>query len=129
MNKLSSDEQQTLNDARDRIKNGYTFTQADLRDKIAQNDSDLASFDTARHRINTARTWLWAIWLIPFAFLVLIALLCGRNWISRLAWGLAVLFVTSLVIYIAVTVTYSHVAEPRLAQELFHPRSTRAYQP
>jgi hypothetical protein len=32
-----------------------------------------------------------------------------------LAWGLAVLFVTSLAIYIAVTVTYSHVAEPRLA--------------
>ncbi len=115
VNKLSSDEQQTLNDARDRIKNGYTFTQADLRDKIAQNDADLNNLDTVRHRINTARTWLWALWLIPFAFLVIIALLCGRNWISRLAWGLAVLFVTCLVIYIAVTVTYSHVAEPRLA--------------
>ena len=121
VNKLSSDEQQTLNDARNNIKNGYTFTQADLRDKIAQNNSDLNNFDTARHRINTARTWLWAIWLIPFAFLVLIALLCGRNWTSRAFWGLGVLFFTSLAIYIAVTVTYSHVAEPRLTQEIFHP--------
>jgi hypothetical protein len=119
--KLGSKNAQTLEDMRDRIKNGYTFTQADLRDKIAQNDSNLNNFDTARHRINTARTWLWALWLIPFAFLVLIALLCGRNWISRLAWGLGVLFVTSLAIYIAVTVTYSHVAEPRLTQEIFHP--------
>ena len=52
--------------------------------------------------------------MIPFASLIIIALLCGRNWISRLAWGLAVLFVTSLIIYIAVSVTYSHAAAPRL---------------
>ena len=51
---------------------------------------------------------------------MLIALLCGRNWISRLAWGLGVLFVTSLAIYIAVTVTYSHVVGPRL-ELVFHP--------
>jgi hypothetical protein len=115
VNKLGSDNEQTLNDARDRIQNGYTITETDLTDKIAKTDSDLNNFDTVRHRINTARTWLWTIWLIPFAFLVIIALLCGRNWISKLVWGLAVLFVTSLAIYIAVTVTYSHVAEPRLA--------------
>jgi len=114
VDKLGSDQEQTLNDARDRIKNGYTVTEADLRDKIAETDADLNNLDTVRHRIDTATTWLWTLWLIPFAFLVIIALLCGRNWISRLAWGLAVLFVTSLAIYIAVTVTYSHVAGPRL---------------
>ena len=68
-----------------------------------------------RHRIDTGTTWLWAFWLLLFVFLILIAILCGRNWISRLAWGLAVLFVTSLIIYIVVSVTYSHAAEPRLA--------------
>jgi hypothetical protein len=121
LDKLGSKNAQTLNDSRDRIKNGYTLTQADLRDKISQNRADLNNFDTARHRINTARTWLWALWLIPFAFLVLVALLCGRSWIGRAFWGLGALFVTSLAIYIAVTVTYSHVAEPRLTQEIFHP--------
>jgi hypothetical protein len=121
MNKLGSDQEQTLDDARDRIQNGYTITEIDLTDKIAETDADLNNFDTVRHRINTARTWLWALWLIPFAFLVLIALLCGRNWISRAFWGLGVLFVTSLAIYIAVTVTYSHVAEPRLATGILDP--------
>ena len=121
VDKLGSDQEQTLNDARDRIKNGYTVTEADLRDKIAETDADLNNLDTVRHRIDTATTWLWTLWLIPFAFLVIIALLCGRNWISRLAWGLAVLFVTSLVIYIAVTVTYSHVAAPRLENGVLDP--------
>jgi hypothetical protein len=119
--KLGSKNAQTLEDVRGWIKNGYTLTQADLTDKIAKTNTDLNNFDAARHRINTARTWLWALWLIPFAVLVLIALLCGRNWISRAFWGLGALFVTSLAIYIAVTVTYSHAVEPRLAQELFHP--------
>ena len=114
MNKLGSDHEQTLNNARSRINSGYTITETDLRDKIAKTDAELNNFDTVRHRINTARTWLWTLWLIPFAFLIIIALLCGRSWTSKLAWGLAVLFVTSLAIYIAVTVTYSHVAEPRL---------------
>jgi len=119
--KLGSKNAQTLEDARNRIKNGYTFTQADLRDKISQNSADLNNFDAARHRINSASTWLWALWLIPFAVLILIALLCGRSWINRAFWGLGILFVTALAIYIAVTVTYSHVVEPRLAQEIFHP--------
>lgn len=121
LDKLSIDKQQTLNDARDIIKTGYTLTEADLTDKIANSDGDLASFDAARHNINTARTWLWALWLIPSVLLVLIALLCGRNWISKAFWGLGVLFVTSLIIYIAMKITYSQAVEPRLTQELFHP--------
>ena len=114
IDKLDSDQKQTLNDARGWIKNGYTVTEADLRDKIAETDADLDNLDAVRHRIDTGTTWLWALWVIPFASLIIIALLCGRNWISRLAWGLAVLFVTSLIIYIAVSVTYSHAAAPRL---------------
>ncbi len=119
--KLGSKNAQTLEDMRGWIKNGYTLTQADVRNEIAKNNGDLASFDTARHRINTVRTWLWALWLIPFAVLILIALLCGRNWLSRAFWGLGTLFVTSLAIYIAVTVSYAHAVEPRLTRDLFHP--------
>jgi hypothetical protein len=57
---------------------------------------------------------VWTLWLIPFAFLVFIGLLGGRNWRSKLAWGLTVLFITSLAIYICTSVVYSHVGEPRL---------------
>ncbi len=61
MDKLDSDQEQTLNDARGWIKDGYTVTEADLRDNIAETDSDLNNLDTMRHRIDTARTWLWAL--------------------------------------------------------------------
>lgn len=114
MDRLDSDEEQDLADARGWVKSGYTVTEADLRDRISETDTDLDSFDNVRHRIHNSRTWLWTLWLVPFAFLIIIALLCGRSWISRLAWGLAVLFLTCLFIYIATAVTYSHVAEPRL---------------
>ena len=119
--KLSSNDAQSLNDARDKINKGYTITETDLTDKIAKTDADLNSFNTARHRIHTATTWAWAVWLLLFLVLVPIAFLCGRSWIGRLVWGLGVLFVTSLAVYIAVALTYSHAAEPRLAQEVFHP--------
>jgi hypothetical protein len=112
--KLGSDNSQTLDDARGWIKNGYTLTETDLRDKISDTDEDLNSFDTVRHRIDSTRAWVWTLWLIPFAFLVFIGLLGGRNWRSKLAWGLTVLFVTSLAICICTSVVYSHVGEPRL---------------
>lgn len=112
--KLGSDGEQTLDDVRGWIKNGYTLTETDLRDKISDTDSDLNTFDTVRHRIDSTRSWLWTLWLIPFALLVFIGLLGGRHWASKLAWGLTVLFITSLAIYIGTSVVYSHVGEPRL---------------
>lgn len=111
---LGSEDEQTLDDVRGWIKNGYTLTEADIRDEISDSDLSLDSFDRARHRINSARTWLWTLWLIPFAVLVLIGLLGGRRWTSRLVLALAVLFFTSLVIYICTSVVYSHVAVPRI---------------
>ena len=119
--KLGNDGRQTLDDARGWIKDGYTLTETDLRDKISDINSgwaagilDLNTFDTVRHRIHSTRAWVWTLWLIPFAFLVFIGLLGGRNWRSKLAWGLTVLFITSLAIYICTSVVYSHVGEPRL---------------
>ncbi|HUV51711.1 MAG TPA: hypothetical protein VMW64_01375 [Dehalococcoidia bacterium] len=119
--KLDSEDEQTLKDVRGYIKNGYAVTEADLRDKIAENDSNLNDFDNARHRINGARTWLWTFWLIPFAFLVLIAFLCGRNWVSRAVCGLAVLFFTALIVYICTAAIFALVAEPRLEEGAFDP--------
>jgi len=110
--KLSSDGQQNIDDVRDWIGNGYTLTEADLRDRIS-NEDDLNSFDDARDWINTARTWLWALWLIPVIFLIAIGFLGGRNWKSRLMWALCVLFVCSLIICVAVAISYSHEAKSK----------------
>ena len=121
LDELDSEDEQTLADVRGYIKNGYTVTEADLRDEIGENDSNLDDFDNVRHRINGARTWVWTLWLIPFAFLVLIAFLCGRNWVSRAVWGLSVLFFTALIIYICTAATFALVAEPRLEEGAFDP--------
>ncbi len=112
--KLGSEDAQTLYDIRDWIKNGYTLTEIDLRDKISDSETDLDTFDTVRHRIDSTRSWVWTLWLIPFALLIFIGLLGGRHWISKLVWGLTVLFITSLVLFITTSVVYSHVGEPRL---------------
>ena len=121
LNKLNSDDEETLNDVRGWINDCYTLTETDLRDKISDTDSDLNTFDTVRHRIDSTRTWLWTLWLIPFALLVFIGLLGGRNWASKLAWGLMVLFLTSLIICVATVVTYQFVAEPRLDEGVLDP--------
>ena len=121
LNRLNIDDEETLNDIRGWIDDGYTLTKADIEDEINDSETSLESFDTARHRIDSARTWLWTLWLIPFALLVFIGLLGGRNWASKLAWGLMVLFLTSLLICVATVVTYQFVAEPRLEDGLFDP--------
>lgn len=121
LNRLDSDDEETLNDVRGWINDGYTLTESDIEEKINDSDMSLESFDTVRHRIDSARTWLWTLWLIPLALLVFIGLLGGRNWASKLAWGLMVLFITSLLICIATVVTYQFVAEPRLEDGLLDP--------
>jgi hypothetical protein len=121
LDELDSEDEQTLADVRGYIKNGYTVIEADLRDEIGENDSDLDDFDNMRRNINTARTWLWTLWLIPLAFLIIIAFLCGRNWVSRAVWGLSVLFFTALIIYICTAATFALVAEPRLEEGAFDP--------
>jgi hypothetical protein len=100
------------------IESGYTVTETDLREAIADTEEDLRSFDDVRRWIATGRTWLWTLWLIPFLLLLCIGLLGGRSWTSRLAWALAVLLLTSLTFYIVTAVTYSRVAEPRIEEAI-----------
>lgn len=121
LDNLDSDDQQTLEDIRGWIASGYTVTEADLREAISDTEEDFDSFDDARHWVGTGRTWLWALWLIPLIFLIAIGFLGGRSWKSRLAWALAVLFITSLAVYIATVVAYAAVGEPGLQEIMLDP--------
>jgi hypothetical protein len=114
LDELDSDGEENLEDVRGWIKSGYTVTETDLREAIADSEEDLSSFDDARHWIATGRTWLWVLWLVPFVILLFIGLLGGRNWRSKLLWALAVLLVSSLVVYIATAVIYSQIVGPRV---------------
>ena len=118
---LGSDGEDTLEDIRGWIESGYTVTEADLREAISETGEGLNTFDDIRHWAGTVRSWLWALWLIPFILLLSIGFLGGRSWKSRLAWALAVLFITSLAGYIAAGLTYSNIGEPRIQEIMLDP--------
>ncbi|MDD5093966.1 MAG: hypothetical protein PHV74_06260, partial [Dehalococcoidia bacterium] len=109
---LNSDEEETLEDIRGWIADGYTVDQTDLRDAISDKESDLDSFDDARSAIHSVRKWLWVIILIPFIVLIAIGFLAGRDWKGRVLWAFTTLFIASLIIYVALTVAYSHSIKP-----------------
>jgi hypothetical protein len=113
-----------LDRARDLIVNGNTITEEDLREFISDDpDTELQGFDETRQWIHNVRTWLWALWLVPILLLIAIGLLGGRNWRSKLAWALAVLFITCLVAFIALAVIQSNVIDEH-AQTLIGDPST-----
>ena len=104
---------QFLDKTRNFIAEAADLTEEDLQQSVADAlDTDVETLEDARQAIDTAietrdriatfRTWIWVLWLIPALLLLLIALLGGRTWRSRLVWALAVLFITSLMIFIAV---------------------------
>jgi len=107
---LDSDDEESLEDVREWIAGGYTVDEADLREEIEE--EDLESFDDARRWVDIGRNFVWILWLLPLALLIPVGFLGGRNWRSRLMWSLASLFIISLVICIAVSVTYSTAVDP-----------------
>ncbi len=118
--RLDADATETLNDVRGWIKNGYTVTDADVRKWISEDggEEDLAQLDNVRHWLGLAKTWLWTIWLLPLLLLVAIGFLGGRNWRSKLLWGLIPLLVVSLLVFIAAGPVYSSVAPPLLEEAI-----------
>jgi hypothetical protein len=104
---------QFLDKTRDFIAEVDELTEEDLQQSVADAlDTDVETLEDARQTIDTVietrdeiatfRTWVWVFWLIPAVLLLLIALLGGRTWRGRLLWALAVLFITSLMIFVAV---------------------------
>ncbi|MFC1847893.1 hypothetical protein ACFLXV_01085, partial [Chloroflexota bacterium] len=114
LDELDIDERDTLEDVRGWIENGYIFTETDLREAISDDDEDLRPLDEARRWTGTARTWLWFPWLAYFLILASIGLLGGRNWRSRLAWSLSVMFFTSLILLVFLGLIYPIAWEPRI---------------
>ncbi len=114
MEKLDTEGTDALQDARGWIRDGYTVTESDLRDAVSDSGDDLRSFDDARHWAHTGRTLLWVAWPGLFLLLLVVGVLGGRNWPSRLAWALVVLFLASLTFYIVTGAVYSTVGKSRL---------------
>ena len=117
LDELEPDDEDQLNDVRDWIGNDYTLTHEDIRDEITDEGRDteaLDSFDDSRESIDTFRSWLWALWILPIVFLIGIGFLAGREWRGRSIWALGVLFGVSLVILISVSAIYSTAGESEI---------------
>lgn len=104
---LGEDMASTVDSARDFI----VVDHGQITEKNFNDSNDTKEFDNVRHTIHTVKMWLWAPWLIAILLLVAIGFLCGRNWKSRLLWALSVLFVTSLILVIALAVARTYVPE------------------
>ena len=103
-----------LEDIRDWLGNGYTFTQQDLEDEM--DEDELEGFNDSRNFIDSVRGWLWILWLIPILLLVAIGYLGGHNWRTRSIWALTAMLLASLVVLIAVSLTYSSAVKPEVEE-------------
>jgi hypothetical protein len=115
---LDSDGLEALEDAREWIRDGFTATEADLREEIFDAGDDPETLDDVRRGLHTARAWLGPVWLAPFLLLIAAGMLGGRSWPGRLAWALVPLFVTALIFYIVTGAVYSGAGRPRLEESL-----------
>jgi hypothetical protein len=101
-------------DIRDLIKNGRIFTEEDLLEQLSEESEGVENLDRARGWIHTGRTLLWLLWLLPVLLLVGIGFLGGRTWKERVGWAFAVLLFSSLIVYIAISLIYSHAVAPNV---------------
>jgi hypothetical protein len=115
---LDSDGLEALEDAREWIRDGFTATEADLREAIEDAGDDPQTLDDARRRLHTARAWIGLVWPVPFLLLIAVGALGGRSWPGRLAWALVPLLVTALIFYIVTGAVYSGAGRPRLEESL-----------
>lgn len=111
MEEIDPSDKDTFNDLRFYLGNGYTIDEKDIRENISDSEEDRESFDDTRDIVDTARTWLWTLWIIPIILLIAIGFIYGRKWKERFIWALAVLFVTSLILCITTQVVHSCVVD------------------
>jgi hypothetical protein len=111
---MSADSVQDLQDVRGWIHNGYTFDQDDMREAMSDDPNGLQNFDDVRHWISVGRTLLWVLWVVPFVILIGIGFLGGRGWKTRAAGPLVILFFVSLVMFLGVMLTWSQWGESEI---------------
>jgi hypothetical protein len=114
---LSDDQFLQLQDAREILRDGFTYTSADFREDIGNEDPEaLDGLDTARSSFKTFDDLKFVIYGVWLVLLVGIGFLGGRQWWSRLAWAALPLFIASLFLFIATGPVYTSMAEPAIEQ-------------
>jgi hypothetical protein len=115
---LSVQEKESWERMRSIIKNGYTFTDGDLRKLITQNKPENEwqwnELTTFRQVMAAIRNWSWFLWLVSFATLLVIGMLGGKTWRSKTIYAMVVLLMVSLFVLAVNSVTYSNIVQPAI---------------
>ena len=104
-----------LDDIHDFLSDRWSYTHQDLRDDIREFDQEtLDDFDQGRDYFSLARTFRYLIYVPALLILMLVGLLGGRTWSSRIRWAASFLVIATAIIFIAFGPVYTFVGEPYL---------------
>ena len=120
-----SEDLSNFNKVRGYIRDGYTFTQANIRDRIADNGNqkDLEDFDSARSALHNVGSLGFLIWIILPVLLLAIGFLGGRTWRSRVMWAASGLIAPALILLIASWPVHNAVASSAIPQAFDNARA------
>ena len=105
-----------LDDIRDFLSGRWSYTQRDLRDDIVDfaDEGALDDFDQGRDYFSLAQAFRHLVYLPAVLGLVMVGILGGRNWTSRIRWAASFLVIAAGIVFVAFGPVYSLVAEPHL---------------
>lgn len=105
-----------FDDARAFLTDGWRYDEVKFRDNIVDaGDIDaLNTFDYLRDSFKTVRTLRWLVYLPVIVLLLIIGLLGGRTWSSKIAWAAASLSIIAAIIWLASSPLYNLFGDPRL---------------
>jgi hypothetical protein len=104
-----------LDDIHDFLSDQWSYTHQDLRDDIEELDREtLDDFDQGRDYFSLAQTFRYLIYIPALLVLVLVGLLGGRTWSSRIRWAASFLVIAAAIIFVAFGPVYTFVVEPLL---------------
>lgn len=107
---------QSLETFRGYIRNGFTFTDADLRQRMeeAPNAGGPSPLDGVRPALGRATRFAFLFWLMPLMLLIPVALWGGRTIATKVLWAASFLGVLGLILIVAAGPVYKDVARERI---------------
>jgi|GEM_PF-680466 len=101
-------------DFRSFLSEGWSFTEQDLEARVEDATGGIDTLHTIRENFSRVNTSRWLVFLPMGFILLLIGMLGGRSWRSRLAWAGAFLTVGATITFAVFGPVYDSQGKPRL---------------